>query len=558
MTVTSVSHRQRGFALALLSILLVMALAWFGTLDYRKLVRPDEGRYAEIPREMVASGDWLTPRLNDLKYFEKPALQYWATAAAYELFGEHEWTARLWPALTGFLGVLLAGYTGSRLFGRRQGNIAAAVLGSSVLYAAIAHIVTLDMGLTFFMALSMCGFLLANRADATPRESRGWMLATWVGLALAVLSKGLVGPVLAGAVLAIYSLVNRDFSPWRRLHILTGLPLFLLIAAPWFIKVSLANPEFFDFFFIQEHFQRFLTKGHNRYQPWWYFLPILALGILPWASMLPQVLIKAWRRQPESGFNPRRFLLVWSGFIFFFFSISGSKLPSYILPIFPALALLTGDWLASANRLSLIRHFSFVALLSGAALLTSPLIKMAANPEQPLPLMEAYALWLTASSALWFGGSAAALALAWRGRLVTAIYLVAVSTFIVGQGALLGHESLATSNSAASLAQQLRPQLTPSVPFYSVGTYEQTLPFYIQRTVTLVAFGDELSFGIEQEPQKFIPTVKEFEARWRADKDAFALMSPETYAQLQKVALPMEIAARDLRRIVVRKPRNPL
>jgi 4-amino-4-deoxy-L-arabinose transferase-like glycosyltransferase len=547
---TTTSNNTRGLTLA---ILLILALAWFGTLDYRKLVRPDEGRYAEIPREMAASGDWLTPRLNDLKYFEKPPLQYWATAAAYEVFGEHEWTVRLWPALTGFLGILLAGYTGSRLFGRRQGNMAAAVLGSSVLYAAIAHIATLDMGLSFFMQASLSGFLLANMTGVSAAEGKRWMLFTWAMLALATLTKGIVAPVLAGGTLVFYSLLARDLSPWRRLHLLPGLALFLLIGAPWFVAVSLKNPEFFHFFFIHEHFERFLTKAAHRTQPAWYFLPILALGMLPWTTMLPQILGSGWKRE-GSGFNPRRFLLVWSVLIFVFFSVSDSKLPSYILPIFPALALLAGDWLAGAGRLSLVRHFSFLALLSGTALLVSPLVKMLANPEHPLPLMEAYALWLAASSAIWFAGSAAALALAWRGRLVPAIYFAAVSAFIVGQGALLGHESLAPSNSAASLALQLRPQLTPGVPFYSVGTYEQTLPFYIQRSVTLVAFGDELSFGIEQEPQKSLPTVKEFEARWRADKDAFALMAPETYAELQKDGLPMQIAGRDLRRIVVRKP----
>ncbi|MDD5296730.1 MAG: glycosyltransferase family 39 protein [Rhodocyclaceae bacterium] len=564
------TSRQRGFALALLPILLIMALAWFGTLDYRKLVKPDEGRYAEIPREMVATGDWLTPRLNDLKYFEKPALQYWATAAAFEAFGAHEWTARLWPALTGFLGILLAGYTGSRLFGRREGTMAAAVLGSSVLYAAMAHIITLDMGLSFFMQAALSGFLLANRPEASPEEGRRWMLFTWAMVALATLTKGIVAPVLAGGTLVFYSLLARDLSPWRRLHLIPGLALFLALAAPWFVAVTLKNPEFFHFFFIHEHFERFLTKSHHRFQPWWFFLPILALGMLPWASMLPQILWSGWksplpsppspageggeRREPRHGFNPRRFLLVWSVLIFVFFSISDSKLPSYVLPIFPALALLAGDWLAKAGRLSLVRHFSLVAILAGAALLASPLVKMAANPEQPLAMMADYARWLAASSAIWFAGSAAALALAWRGRLGPAVYLAAVATFVVGQGALLGHESLAASNSAASLAQQLRPQLTPGVPFYSVRTYEQTLPFYIQRTVTLVEFGDELSFGIQQEPQKFVPTVKEFEARWRADKDAFALMTPDTYAELEKDGLPMTIAARDLRRIVVRKP----
>ncbi|HTH40776.1 MAG TPA: glycosyltransferase family 39 protein, partial [Rhodocyclaceae bacterium] len=116
--------------LLLLAIVSALGAAWFGTLNERKLVRPDEGRYAEIPREMVVSGDWVTPRLNGIKYFEKPALQYWATALGYEIFGEHQWTARLWPALTGFAGILLAWFLGARLWGQRAGILAAAILGS--------------------------------------------------------------------------------------------------------------------------------------------------------------------------------------------------------------------------------------------------------------------------------------------------------------------------------------------------------------------------------------------------------------------------------------------
>ena len=270
--------------------------------------------------------------------------------------------------------------------------------------------------------------------------------------------------------------------------------------------------------------------------------------------MLPQSLIGAWRRVGD-GFQPRRLLLIWAVFIYFFFSISSSKLPSYILPCFPALALLLGDWLTRISRRALLWHLGVVAVLAAAVGIAAPLfIEKAANPEQPLVMMAAYGRWLAVAGALWFAGSLGAWWLARQNRLPPAIYLVAIATFIAGNGMLLGHENLAPSNSAASLAAQLRPQLTPDVPFYSVLTYEQTLPFYIKRTVTLVEFGDELTFGIEQEPQKAIATVAEFETRWRADKQAFALMTPETYAQLQKHDLPMQIAARDLRRIVVKKP----
>ena len=246
-------------------LLLAFAAVWFSNLEYRKLVNPDEGRYAEIPREMVASGDWTTPRLNDIKYFEKPALQYWATATAYTLFGEHQWTARLWSALTGFFGVLMVWFTGRRLFGAAAGWYAALVLASSLLWVLIGHINTLDMGVSFFLAAAVCAFALAQHDGAQARARGRWMLAAWAALALAVLSKGLIGMVLPGAALVLYILIERDWRLLGRLRLAAGIALLLALTLPWFIAVSRANPEFFHFFFIHEHFERFLTKQHGRY-----------------------------------------------------------------------------------------------------------------------------------------------------------------------------------------------------------------------------------------------------------------------------------------------------
>src|SRR5256885_7255812 len=225
-------------------LLLVFAAIWFTNLQYRRLVHPDEGRYAEIPREMAASGDWVTPRLNGIKYFEKPALQYWITAAAYSVFGVHHWTARLWPALAGFLGVLFIGYVGFRLGGPLLGLYSAAVLGGCAWYVLNAHILTLDAGVTFWMSVGLGSLFLAQRDDATGGEERGLMLTAWAALALAVLSKGLIGVVLPGGALVIYSLLRRDWALWRRLHLVGGALLFLTIAAPWFIAVSARNAEF--------------------------------------------------------------------------------------------------------------------------------------------------------------------------------------------------------------------------------------------------------------------------------------------------------------------------
>jgi len=194
---------------ALLALFAVFALAWSGNLGYRHLIKPDEGRYAEIPREMIASGDWLTPRIDGYKYFEKPPLQYWATAASFSAFGLNEWAARLWPGLTGFLGVLLVFWAGNRLFGPPAGLFGAAVTASSALYVIIGHLLTLDMALSFFMSAAVFGFALAQ-AEPEERKRRRWMLAAWAAMALAVLTKGLVGAVLPIAAVGAYVLVERD------------------------------------------------------------------------------------------------------------------------------------------------------------------------------------------------------------------------------------------------------------------------------------------------------------------------------------------------------------
>lgn len=537
-------------------LLIVLTLAWFGTLHYRHLVKQDEGRYAEIAREMATSGDWTTPRLNDIKYFEKPPLQYWATAATFRAFGEREWGARLWSALTGFSGVLLIYFAGRRLFGPEAGFNAALVLASSALYALIGHINTLDMGVTFFMSLGLAGFLLAQQPSASGRATRVWMHVAWAALALAVLSKGLMGIVLPAAVLVMYTLIERDWALWRRLHLASGLALFLAICVPWFIAVSLANPEFPHFFFIHEHFERFLTKVHRRYEPWWYFGPILLGGILPWLAPMFDALARAWKADPATpkAFQPRRFLLLWCAVIFVFFSASGSKLASYILPIFPALALLIGQRLAQTDARTLFRQMLPVALLAATALALAPQVAHHDASGVTGALYANYAVWAVAAAAIWLCGTLAGLYMCHRERLRPALLAFAFSSFAAAQLALNGHESLAPSNSAYHIAQQIRPHLRPGIPFYSVGMYDQTLSFYLKRTFTLVAHQDELEFGLKQEPYKWIADWAAFRQTWVQQSYALAVMQPETHQRLQQEGLAMLVIAQDNRRVVVRTP----
>ena len=532
-------------------LLVVFSLIWFSNLEYRKLVNPDEGRYAEIPREMVASGDWTTPRLNDIKYFEKPALQYWATATAYTLFGEHQWTARLWSALTGFFGVLMVFFTGRRLFGEQTGWNAALVLASSLLYVLIGHVNTLDMGVSFLLSAAVCAFCLAQSDATDARKLRRWMLAAWAALALAVLSKGLIGLVLPGGALVLYILIERDWRLAGRLHLVSGLSLFLLITVPWFVAVSLANPEFAHFFFIHEHFERFLTKAHGRYQAPYYFIPVLLAGMLPWTVTLVDALARAWKREPEKNFQVQRFLLLWVAVVFLFFSASSSKLVSYILPMFPALALLTGARLSQLGARALAWQTLPAALAGIAMLALMPGIEGYASREVPVGLFRDYSVWLIAAALLEIAGAAACAWLAWRGRGAAALVVLAASGLAFAQLVLSGHESLSTANSAYHIAQKIKPELKPGMPFYSVNTYDQSLQFYLRRSTTMVVYKDELGFGIEQEPEKFIPDLAQFEKTWNTEREALALMPPDTYEMFRAKGLPMRLVARDTRRIVV-------
>jgi 4-amino-4-deoxy-L-arabinose transferase-like glycosyltransferase len=540
---------------AALLAFVALAIVWFSNIGERKLVRPDEGRYAEIAREMVSSGDWVTPRLNGFKYFEKPPLQYWATALAFTAFGNSEWTARLWPALTGFLAILLVWYFAHRAIGPPAGWYAAAVLASSFLFTFIAHVVTLDMGLTLLLSSSVLSLAMAQRDSTGARETRNWMLAAWVFAALAVLSKGLIGIVLPAGALALYILVERDWRLLGRLHSVAGLFLFLLVAAPWFIAVSLANREFFDFFFIHEHFERFLTKVHGRYQPAWYFAPVLLAGALPWTLTLIPALWQAWKKKPSLTFQTDRFLLVWCAVVFVFFSVSDSKLASYILPVFPALAVLLARYFARIGRNVAVAQAILAAVLGVAAAWYAPRIVHFGDAGLPAALLERYAPWLQASGIALGAAALAATWLMWRARMFAGTALLAFGALTFTQLAISGYGELSPVYSAYHIVERVRPYLRADAPFYSVNTFDHTLPYYLGRTVTMVAYKDELERPISWEPQNFIPDLAGFVRKWQSDQEAFAMFSAADFNQFGKtLGIPMRILASDPRRVIVGKP----
>lgn len=528
--------------------LFALALLWLLPLGTRALITPDEGRYATLSLGMLHSGDWITPRLNGLLYFEKPPLQYWGGALAMAVLGVSDFSARLWSGLAGLLTLGLVGHTASRLWGERTGRIALLTGAGTTWLVLNSHFLSLDAGLCAALTLALCGFLLGQQAQAEGRPRSGWMLAAWAGLALAVLSKGLVGLLIPGAVLVLHSLWRLDFRIWRAMRWGPGLLLFALITVPWFWAVSARNPDFAWFFFVHEHFDRYLKPDHNRSGPVWYFLPFLLLGFLPWTSALP------WLTRVRRSDFASSFLLLWAGFVLLFFSISSSKLPSYILPMFPALVLLLAPAIERASQRALAWHLGLPALLwlgGGLAwLLAERIAGSDSDPVVAHTLLNgiglASALFLSACGLAWW--------LLRRNRRLLAVGVVGISHCACVLIGLQAHNGYGLQKSSAELVQAVPEAFDPAVPVYAVRSYDQTLPFYLRRPVTLVDYRDEFSFGEAHEPQRWIASLPEFVARWQAEPRGVAYLEGDTLKELTALGLQARVVLRDDRRVLLAKP----
>lgn len=540
----------------ILLLALIYALLWFGTLNYRHLIPSDEGRYAEMAREMLVTGDWVTPRYNGYKYFEKPPLQVWATALAFKAFGIGDWQARLWTALTGFLTIIAVGLTSAKLYGSRAGFLSATVLASSPMWIISGHMNSLDMGLSAFLVAALCSLLLAQSSQSKS-STRHWMWLCWTFMALATLSKGLIGGAIPAMVLIAYSFTNWDWKIWKRLHIVSGMLLFLVITAPWFLLVAQRNPEFLEFFFIHEHLQRFTQNAHSRTGPVYYFIPLLVVGFLPWVMQLSGAFRKAWRTRCRD-FSSSWLLACWSAVIFAFFSASHSKLPGYIIPIFPALAMLVGikldQLLGQSNSLGVSWKLQAIAfaILSAVGFGFLSEIGRQARPDEIMAYAQ-YTQWVVAALIALMIFSLLA---AWQSKRngLLSIASFAGGFFLCAIIAGTGHETLGRAVSGVDLAERVKVNLPEKVNFYSVNILDHTMPFYLGRTMIMVQSPDELEFGVHQEPSLWLATLDAFITRWREDSTAYALMVPEQYIELQKQGLPMQEVGRDSRRVIVKHP----
>jgi len=495
MSINPHNSWQRDVALIFTATCLLFCIG----LGARPYLTPSEARYIELPRQMLATGDWLTPRINGVPYFEKPPLFYWMQAAVIGLFGKGEFAGRFMTALFSTFTCLATYAVGRILFGRLSGLLAAGVLATSLMGYGLSRVATLDVPVSFFITLCIGGFMAAQHM-ADPKHKRYCYMAMYAASALAVMTKGLIGIVIPGMVIGAWIALTRSWRILKEVHLITGLLLFLAITVPWHMLMARHHPDFLNFYFIHEHFTRYVSDEHKRTAPWWFFIAVTLAGLLPWLALLPGSIRRLNRKNPD-----HLFLLLWVFLPLLFFSSSHSKLIPYIFPIFPPLCIMIGDklaqfWNGALPLKSLRKDAAFVVVLFGLLLLASQLI-----PTLPGKLEQKISLVTSGISPMMLAPMI--VALAWLAYGVIRKHSApALILSLAGFGVVTGLSvNYITANldkaTVKPLALPLKEKLQSDDMVVAYGSYWQDLPVYLDRNITVAGWTGELSFGVEHYPQ---------------------------------------------------------
>lgn len=336
--------RERGWVILLCLVCLIIL---FHGLGSTALFEPDEGRNAEKAREILLLSDWVTPHQDFLPTLDKPIFFYWLVALAFKIFGFAEWSARL-PSSLAAIGCLFLVYR----FARRQWGAWEALwsclaLVTSIEFLILSRSVILDMTLTLFTTWALMSFYAAQQSIQSKPKANFYWLSMYAAMGAATLVKGLLGVIVPGLVIFFYVALSRKWFLLRQMRVIPGAVVYIVIVAPWYLWAEMRNPGYLWYFFWEEHLVRFLTPSFGRTKSWYYFFVVVGIGFLPWSVILPVPLRSLWKRQIHAV---DYFLALWAVVPFVFFSLSHSQLPHYILPIFPALALLTGRTLGMEHN----------------------------------------------------------------------------------------------------------------------------------------------------------------------------------------------------------------
>jgi len=485
--------QERVLALLAVAVIFATCCARLGRLP---LLAPDEGRNAEVGREMSASGAWLVPTYNGVDYLDKPAFYFKAVGLSLALFGNNETAARLPSALFGAALVALVYISCRRVHGARCGLLAAIIVATMPLFLTYARTVIFDIALAFFVCGAIFAGYLAEESEG--RSQRNWHMLGAACAGLATLVKGPVGFLIPALVLLVFYRVERRQGAWKRLLAPLNLLVFLGVTLPWFVGLCLAHRDFLHYGLVEESFNRFTTaKKFHRSEPFYFYLLIVASMFLPWSFLLPEATVatlkRRWAKHPAD-----RLCLVWCVVVVVFFSISQSKLPQYILTVAVACGILLARLFeaALANKDSytarLVRRgtvaFAIVCFVTAlvvvvggteARALAKPLHM---SPEDAEPLgRAALSLAIAAAGFGIFGLVALA-------RRSSTLCFLSFALFlpVCGSTSFGVLKVIFDAKSGRRVAERM-PPLPAETELACLECFPNGLPFYLRRTATLIS-----------------------------------------------------------------------
>ena len=469
-----------------LPLLLLAALTFFAGLGRGAITDSDEAFYAESSREMVASGDWVTPYYNYEPRFQKPVLYYWLTSATYLATGATETGARLWAALAGVGLVLVTAACGRRWYDETTGLLAAAIVATNFGYFSIGRMALPDLPLTFCITLAIWAALVSTLEQE--RSTRKFVILAALGLGLGFLMKGPVGIIIPALVIVPVLMIERRSIGLNPADLVMGFLIMLAVALPWYVVMwARHGNEYLQSFFIGDNLERFATYRFNDPRPWWFYLPVVAGGLLPWTPLALVWLgpITQFIRGKRSVGTIDVRLLLWSALPLAFYSLSIGKQPRYVLPVLPPLALLlassiverTQEWRGLHGVRSMPKRARPVivgSLASGLFIVTLAVLLYRA---QPLLINVQWVYTAVAAIVIALAGVLVimtAVSKNWRNAPIVIALASAVTLPAIQYGGL----SSGGDDTVRQMARLVQENRTAGEPVGTMGVFVRNLVFY--------------------------------------------------------------------------------
>jgi len=499
------------------SLLFVFYLIWLGSFP---LFTPDEGRYTEIAREMVASHDYITPRMNGAPFLDKPILYYWLQSISIRLFGIKEWALRLIPALLGIFGCVMTYMTGRLLFDRKSALLSALILATTPLYFGAAHYTNLDLAVAVFISSSLLCLI-----TGITRNNIYFLYTAYLFGAFAFLTKGMIGIVFPAGITGLWLIFSWQLHRIKQLKIPTGLFLFALVVTPWYALVQRANPDFLHYFFVTQHITRFLSAGDfNNKSPIWFYAPVILIGFFPWTIFIFQTLLQTFRDiiSAPKIHSTKLFLFIWFAFVFIFFSLPTSKIVGYILPVFPPLALLTGNflaknWYSTRNKNIFIAAINFIIF---SVIIGSLLLMLLHHDWLDISNKMSVCIHIIAITLLI---SAIASLFALRQKTLFLFFSICVASSVIAALTVTYYAADLNQNSAKKLVLTLKSQMQPQDQVISYFKYYQDVPLYLEKQIKVVADWNSPTISVRDNWTRELWLGKQFQpsTNWLINEDTF-------------------------------------